>query len=389
MQSLTAKITLDVLLSPVAFFVASTLVHGQTTFVSSRIDLEYQLQAGGLSARNDAFEPLEGEIDFADSIGDTDTASAGEASTRSAGAFEFTGSLLEASGDTSVEVFNMGEASSSLDFDLTFDVNRRIVFYTANVLLGGSASSLEAGVPQTALRFLDSSGSELFAIDEDTFLDGGQFRSHGVLAPDTYTVQAALATSTGSSDEGNSFMLDAELELSLALRRPELPLVFACGATSTTPIGICMEAIQPTGPVYVATGFVLTAGSAEPIPYSLENIELFIVGGQTFDLGNGPVDADLAIVEAIFDGVDDHFPEDLLDVGTQINTILAFRPGSLTGNERPEDLPLDSLLGGVVQLLDANGNLIAVNQLRLVPEPNSIAILMGLSSLALIGCRRS
>ncbi len=389
MESLQIKITTVSVLLVGGLALGANVANGQAIFVSSRIDLTYEIQAGGLSPLTDDFVPVVDELNFSDSIFNSQTASSGDAAAHAEGNFSFASNLIEANGTTTAEASNMAQAGASLDWELTFEISSGIVFYSADTLLFGTTTSLGAGIPRTSLRLLDSSGTELFAIDENTFLPGSEFSAHGVLGPDTYMLEGKLQTSVATGDEGSSEALSSDFDLSLALQRPELPLVFSCPATDISPIGICVEAIQPKGPIYVLSGFALTHGSAEPIPYSLEEVEIDIQIDQQLELGNGPINADLAVVNSVFDEEGDHFPEELFELGSRIRTTLAFELGSLNGDEQPEDLPVELLLGGFVELLDPEGSVVATNQLQLVPEPSGMAILAGVFAVFSCGLSRS
>lgn len=339
------------------------IAHGQARFVSSSVDLEYAIQVDGES-RSDLVDPVSNEFRFMREIGDGIINADGSGDASAAVDFDFTSSLIEANGHAAVDVSGDASAAAGVTWELSFDISR-LAFYAADFDVLADLLGSNGGL---GLFYFD--GTEVFS--QETQVRNGAFGIvRGVLGPDGYTLRANVSADAFSMLGNVPDSDDAEFRLSLELTQPELPLVFRCQPSAFDPAGICLDAIFPA----INFSGRLSLSESEQFPFSLDGVDLSISRNEMYDFGDGEVIADLTVFDSQFDGDNDNFPENLYDFGTRVLATLAFEPGSLSGNESLEKIPVASFLGGQVQLIGPNGDILATTRLRLIPEPSALTLM--------------
>jgi hypothetical protein len=355
----------------VCSFLATHLVHGQATFVSSEITLQVSAEASDL----DGFDS---DADTAGAINvETLMAAISASANRPVGSgsfadataeLSFMSDLIEASGRTSSDAIgsesnpasSFGDVGFELSFSLAMATSYKADVFLTNDISSGSANS------SAEVRLFDSSGTNIFS---HVAAPGGPVIEPmmGTLAPETYTLQAFVNSNAMAGDfdsGGNTF---GEFDVTLDFRPPSMGPMFMFDCAD---FRFCVEDFVP---IPRSIHGIMPGPADEPIPFWTDGFGLTIQSDQQFDFGDGPMIGDLAILSA---PLDQFVPE------TDVQLLLAFEPGSLNGIKKPENLPRSALLAAQAKLTGPNGSVLETTRLQLVPEPSSVMLLLGLLGVA-------
>lgn len=349
----------------------------QITFLSSDVMMTVDAFAddsGGSMSDSDHDMASSSDVTtFMESISASAGTAISSAVSDSRGEFDVTSSSVEAFGETTAEAFGseLGAAGSFGNFDLeiSFQVMMSTDF-TADLVL--TAEDVAGTGADASVRLFDSGGTDVFShlvTGADIFED----LITGTLAPDTYTLRAFAnaSASADASSSGGSSRAQVDIDIDFGSPAPPPMFMFSCD-----PFPFCPNEIIPK--ISSVHGFVPGLAD-EPIPFWNEGLGLDIFLDTLFDLGNGPVISDIAIIGSAFDGPEDMYPENLYEQGTLIRIVLAFDPGSLTPNHLLEELPRSKLVGGLAELVDPSGKVLATTRMYLIPEPNTCMLMLGLA----------